>query len=295
MTSAKGLHRVNGSVISHKAMVVALMRAQITGLRYAPQIANLCGANDLVHGPFGDRISTMVSLFACLTEIQTGAVDFIVSAIRKQSGITNILELEADLSPRGMIASDDDDGLFYTETHSGQMAMRKREIARGAMCLESLPANLQILMLDATSGQNFRSLSKCFFDSPVLILTSGLLADLRDDQKLAVVRNIHALLCINGGAWVATDIAFTSLVCHVHINMVIRECLEALVQHTGGKIINTRTETKAQTLNFLQGEGFSVQSYDQLELVREPKLQITDIARPFIEGRELWVMHPRSR
>jgi O-methyltransferase involved in polyketide biosynthesis len=108
----------------------------------------------------------------------------LTNRIIDQSGIKQIIELAAGLTPRGMEYADKPDIKFV-------------EL--------DLPEPGDALDLDSIIES-----TKHFEVSPIVVVTEGLLRYLNFEQKAIVAKNIHQLLEKFGGFWVTPDISVNS-------------------------------------------------------------------------------------
>jgi O-methyltransferase involved in polyketide biosynthesis len=126
-----------------------------------------------------------------------------VSRLLEEKGATQVLELAAGFSPRGLDLAQR--GVVYVEADLAESTARKREIVTAI--LGSVPKNLH---LSAASVVDRAQLLACCspFSSgrPVAVTTEGLLRYLTFEEKTVLAANVHEILRRYGGWWITPDI-----------------------------------------------------------------------------------------
>lgn len=119
------------------------------------------------------------------------------------SGITQVLELAAGFSQRGLIFSQKSNTV-YVELDLPQMADMKKEVLNG---FTQIPHNMHIIGGNALRMSDFDKAAS-FFDSskPVAVINEGLLRYLNFEEKEQVALNIKKILKKFGGEWITCDI-----------------------------------------------------------------------------------------
>ncbi len=126
-----------------------------------------------------------------------------VSRLLEEKGVTQVLELAAGLSPRGMDFAQR--GVVYVEADLAESTALKREIVTAI--LGSLPEGLHLC--SASVVDRARLLACCSpFDAgqPVAVTTEGLLRYLTFQEKTQLAANVHEILRRFGGCWITPDI-----------------------------------------------------------------------------------------
>lgn len=126
--------------VSVTALIPAFSRGEYTSIPYAKEMLAFLRSRGatLSEGPWSDEAARA---FAPVFDARFRAVSRLVA----EKGATQVLELAAGLSPRGMeLASQ---GTVYVETDLPESTARKREIVTAV--LGAIPANLHLCAASA--------------------------------------------------------------------------------------------------------------------------------------------------
>jgi len=128
----------------------------------------------------------------------------IVSEFLAKSGISQVFEIAAGYSPRGLIFTEDEN-CEYVEMDLPIVAENKKKVVNSI----SKRQNLHILSGNALDKEVFDEATK-YFDTkkPVAVVNEGLLRYLTFEEKAILATNIHQLLKHFGGVWVTGDGGF---------------------------------------------------------------------------------------
>ncbi|HTR38162.1 MAG TPA: class I SAM-dependent methyltransferase [Bryobacteraceae bacterium] len=187
--------------VSVTALVPAFARGEYTEIPWAKEMLAVLrdrGAT-LSSIPWSDGARGYASLF----EARFRAVSRLV----EEKGATQVLELAAGLSPRGMEFAQR--GVVYVEADLAESMTMKREVVTAI--LGSVPDSLHLC---AASVIDRAQLLACCspFDSgrPVAVTMEGLLRYLTFEEKAQLAANVSEILRRYGGWWVTPDIHLKS-------------------------------------------------------------------------------------
>jgi O-methyltransferase involved in polyketide biosynthesis len=131
----------------------------------------------------------------------------VTDKIIKEHGITQVLEVAAGLSPRGLSMTKKPD-VIYVATDLPQILEEEKEITLSI--LAELHESRPNLHFQAVNALDMESLSKAvtFFksDKPLAILTEGLLPYFTMDEKRTLAKNIHKIFSEYSGCWIANEV-----------------------------------------------------------------------------------------
>lgn len=187
------------SSISPSALALLLMKAE-SSLPYAKEAAHLLWgesaprelADARVEENARRRLRHFVSRYRSLDQLLA------------DSGCTNVLELGAGLSFRGLELTRTTP-TFYIDSDLPNIVTLKSEL------IDKLPAHaslgtLRVQALDALDGAAFRATASEFPAGPLAIANEGLLVYLDEREKAALAGNVRAALQARGGAWLTADV-----------------------------------------------------------------------------------------
>ncbi len=189
--------------VSVTALIPAFARGDYTSIPWAKEMLAFLrnrGAT-LSDGPWSeDAARAFVPVF----EARFRAVSRVVA----EKGATQVLELAAGLSPRGMDLARQ--GIVYVETDLTESIARKREIVTAI--LGTVPENLHLCAASAIdSSQLIECCTPFVAGRSLAVTTEGLLRYLTFDEKALVARNVHEILQRYGGWWITPDVHLRSL------------------------------------------------------------------------------------
>lgn len=269
--------------ISLTAKFVAYLRT-LSDIRYSGQIALCCGAREAfnqIMGKVSDARPEDFFWMAPGVELRYKSVD----AVLENHSFTNIVELAAGVSPRGLIWSRGG-GITYLETDLPGILSEKKQIV--SQILGNVPrAKLNFLAVEATNRQQFTAMEGLLEDGPAAILCEGLLPYLGRKEVGQVVANVYELLKSRGGIWITPDIfSGDRLKKILEIDPKVEEVMKAISEHTGRDFKANSFVSLESAERFYRDFGFKVDSYKQRELVPH----LTSLERVDVDEAKVKVM-----
>jgi O-Methyltransferase involved in polyketide biosynthesis len=266
--------------ISPTAKMVAYVRT-FTDIAFAKEIAIQSNAKQSFEEQAGKDAESMIRA-APIWEARYAMTDKII----KERGVTQVLEVAAGLSPRGLSMTRNPE-VVYVATDLPKMLEAEREINQSilAQSNQSRPN----LHFQAANALDMASLSKAvsFFKKtkPIAVITEGLLPYFTMEEKHTLAKNIHKILGEYSGCWITTEVYSKELL------KKMSQSAGAIVQNrikqdqynifSGNNIFNTDEEIKS----FFVEEGFKIERYlhsdifDELTSVKNLSLSEGEIAK----------------
>ncbi|HLI82332.1 MAG TPA: class I SAM-dependent methyltransferase [Bryobacteraceae bacterium] len=244
--------------VSVTALIPAFARGDYTAIPWAKEILAYLRSRGatLSDGPWTEESARF---FAPVFEARFRAVSRVIS----EKGATQVLELAAGLSPRGMELSRQ--GALYVETDLAESIARKREIVTAI--LGAVPQNLHLCAASAIDrSQLLECCSPFAAGRPIAIATEGLLRYLTFHEKTLVARNVHQILQRYGGWWITPDVHLRSLTQQQTADYRQQE------RETLGRNLDANYfEDLDHAYRFFEGLGFAV---DSRPLFERPQARI---------------------
>jgi len=183
--------------VSQTALIPAFGRGEYTDIPFANEMLAFLRTRGLTPdgGPWSESAAQN---YAPFFEARFKSVNHIL----EERGATQVLELAAGLSPRGMDFARR--GILYVEADLAESSEFKRE-AVTAVCGQ-MPPNLHLCASSVIDSTEFRQCSAAFSDGPVAVANEGLLRYLTFGEKRHLCANVRELLVRHGGFWVTPDI-----------------------------------------------------------------------------------------
>ncbi len=183
--------------VSVTALIPAFARAEFTNIPWAKEMFAClrAGGASLDESPWNE---SAMQNYASFFEARFKAVNRILD----EFGATQVLELAAGLSPRGMDFAQR--GVVYVEADLADSTVRKREVVTAV--LGHVPSNLHLCAASVIDRAELLSCCSAFGNAPVGIATEGLLRYLTFPEKEQLAANVREILSRFGGIWVTTDI-----------------------------------------------------------------------------------------
>jgi O-methyltransferase involved in polyketide biosynthesis len=187
--------------ISPTAKLVAYLRT-FTDIPYTKEIAVASGAEKTFQGLAGESAESMVR-FAPIWEARYKVTDRILG----EHGITQVLEVAAGLSPRGLAMTMNPD-VVYVVTDLPQVLKLEKTIAETILAKSNSHCpNLHFQAANALDMKSLSTAASAFKrGKPIAIIVEGLLTYLNRREREIIAGNIHELLEKYGGLWVASDV-----------------------------------------------------------------------------------------
>jgi O-methyltransferase involved in polyketide biosynthesis len=267
--------------VSVTALIPAFARGEYTSIPYAREmLAFLRGRGaTLSEGPWsGDAARAFAPVFGARFRAVTRAI--------AEKSATQVLELAAGLSPRGMeLASQ---GVVYVESDLDESMTSKREIVTAI--LGAVPPNLHLCAANAIDrAQLLACCSPFAAGRPVAVTNEGLLRYLTFDEKALVAGNVREILERYGGWWITPDVHLRALTERQTSEYRQRE------QETLGRSLDANYfEDLDHAQRFFAGCGFTV---DSRPLFDHPQASIPDpqSGQPIdLNDFRLFVLTPKS-
>lgn len=269
------------SRVSVTALIPAFARGLYTEIPYASQMLDVLRERGvtLSEGPWtGAGARDHAAYF----EARFLAVNHILA----QHRATQVLELAAGLSPRGLELAQH--GVVYVEADLPDSIRRKREIV-GAI-LGSVPENLHLCESSVVDRAQLLSCCAPFASNqPVAVTTEGLLRYLTFDEKTQLAANVREILSRFGGFWTTVDI-------HLRAWIRKRRSLQRRDEETaylGRDLDPNYFDDLNHARAFFENCGFQVHARPLLEGIRHHVLTLPDAAddlRAELEARQLFVL-----
>lgn len=233
--------------VSVTALIPAFARGDYTSIPWAKEmLAFLRGRGaTLSEGPWSEEAARA---FAPVFEARFRAVSQVVT----EKSATQVLELAAGLSPRGMELARQ--GIVYVETDLAESMTQKRAIVTAI--LGAVPPNLHLCAASAIDRAQILACCSPFVTGrPVAVTMEGLLRYLTFDEKALVARNVHEILQRYGGWWITPDVHLRTLVRHQS-----QEYRQSERETLGRSLDANYFEDLDHARRFFEGCGFAVDS-----------------------------------
>ena len=187
--------------ISPTAKLVGYLRT-FTDIPFTKEIAAKSGAEKTFHELADESAKSMIRL-APMWEARYKVTNRILAEHR----ITQVLELAAGLSPRGLAMTENPD-VVYVTTDLPQILEEEKEIAEAILAqLNSERPNLHFQPANCFSMDSLLTAASAFkHDRPLAIITEGLFPYLTRGERKVLAGNIHELLEKYPGLWITSDV-----------------------------------------------------------------------------------------
>ena len=188
--------------VSPTALVPAFARGEYTKIPWAKEILSVLRSRGakLSDGPWSEQSARG---YAPFFEARFRAV----SQVLAEKTASQVLELAAGLSPRGMELTQR--GVVYVESDLPEAMTMKREIVTAI--LGAVPPNLHLCTASVIDQDQLLVCCLPFVvGQPVAVTTEGLLRYLTFEEKTKVAANVLDILERYGGWWITTDIHLKS-------------------------------------------------------------------------------------
>ncbi|MDD5625556.1 MAG: class I SAM-dependent methyltransferase [Patescibacteria group bacterium] len=187
----------------------------------------------------------------------------LVDQLLHKNNATQILEIAAGLSPRG-VEWTKNPAIEYVEVELSEMARDKNKIFKA---LIETPPNLQLKEGNALNLKDLqKSITHFKKDRPIAVVNEGLLRYLNFDEKAIVAENVRALLKIFGGVWITPDITLQKLL-QVQNKTTMPGKNQEIIQRTGRNIEKNSFKNEEEAEKFFNNLGFTVERHSLLEVI----------------------------
>jgi O-methyltransferase involved in polyketide biosynthesis len=185
--------------ISPTAKLVAYGRT-FTDIPFAREIAAACDAEQAFRTL---SVAETLPLQVPFLEARYKTTNQIIA----REGITQMLEIAAGLSPRGLAMTDDPD-IVYVATDLPEMLEQEKAIVGAILAgLNMERPNLHFSIANALDRNDVLQAATPFqLDKSVVILTEGLFPYLTRAEQATLAANVHELLARYGGVWITSDV-----------------------------------------------------------------------------------------
>lgn len=266
--------------VSVTALIPAFARGEYTTIRWAREMLAVLrerGAT-LPEGPWREY-----GAFASIFDARFRAVSRLV----EEKAATQVLELAAGLSPRGIEFASR--GIVYVEADLAESISLKREVVTAM--LGSVPKDLHLSAASAIDGEQLRACCVPFTAGrPVAVTTEGLLRYLTFEEKAQAAANVLEILRHYGGWWITPDIHLRSLAQRQPLTQ-----REAELKTLGRSLDANYFEDLDHAREFFEGCGFAVDSRPLLEGVADQiKARPNEEQAAMLRESRLFVLTPAA-
>jgi O-methyltransferase involved in polyketide biosynthesis len=252
--------------ISPTAKFVAYLRT-FTDIPFAKEMAEQSGAERTYQELAGESKESLIR-FSPYWEARYKVTNRIIM----ERGITQVLEVAAGLSPRG-IAMTENPNVVYVVTDLPQILDEERAIAEAI--LSKVNARRPNLHFETANALDRESLSRALSifrpERPVAIITEGLLPYFNREEKTVLANNIHELLSRYRGVWIASDVhteqQYRDTV--IRLDEKHRERHDRIARSTGSSLENNLFADEDDLRAFFDKAGFQIEEYQYLNVVQD--------------------------
>src|SRR6266700_4072602 len=193
----------------------------------------------------------------------------LINRLLRQSGVTQVLEIAAGLSPRGLEMTADPDFTYAEVDLTGNAQLKQKIVdAITAKPTVGVRTNLSVEEGDALDLVSLQAATTCLDRAkPIAIITEGLLRYLNPDEKTTVAKNIQTLLKQFGGVWITSDT--TAKRNSQNENAAVQAQSEKTKQTTGINTDLNLFKDSKETQDFFQHLGFTVEDHQLMEAAKE--------------------------
>ncbi|MDR0591270.1 MAG: class I SAM-dependent methyltransferase [Candidatus Nomurabacteria bacterium] len=188
----------------------------------------------------------------------------IIDKLLKQSGITQVFELAAGYSSRGLKFTENEN-CCYVELDLSTVSKAKEMIIERVVGERK---NLHVINGNALDEQVY-ILAQAYFDKslPATIVNEGLLRYLSFDEKSELAENIRRFITQYGGVWITGDGGFMDF--RKNQNQILPEHDKSLSKRVPRNSFDNVFENKEDFANFFARFGFSTEFYRYSDVLGE--------------------------
>jgi len=188
-----------------------------------------------------------------------------------REGMTQILEVAAGLSPRGLAMTDDPDVVYVATDLPEILEQEKAIIGAILVRLNIQRPNLHFSIANALDCEEVLQTTTPFqSDKPVAILTEGLLPYLSRAEQATLAANVHELLARYGGIWITSDVNTKQTVNKFrHIDKHMEQRVQAVSSATERSLYDNLFIDKNDVQQFFTSAGFKIEEYSFLHALDE--------------------------
>jgi O-methyltransferase involved in polyketide biosynthesis len=251
---------------SPTAKLVAYLRA-FTDIPYVKEIAVESGAKKTFQELAGESAESMVR-FVPFWEARYKVTDRILA----EHDMTQVLEIAAGLSPRGLAMTRNPD-VVYVVTDLPQILEEEKTIAETILAKSN--SRRPNLHFEAANALDMESLSRAaaIFESNrlVAIITEGLFSYLNRREQEALAGNIHELLEKYDGFWITSEVhtkQYWQQISKIDEKLV-RERLSAISSSTDSNIESNVFADENDLERFFGEAGFKIEEYSHSKVLED--------------------------
>jgi O-methyltransferase involved in polyketide biosynthesis len=265
--------------ISSTAKLVAHIRS-FTDIPFTKEIAAASGAEKDFQTLTGKSAEFMTQS-AFNLEARYKTTDQIIARYH----ITQVLEIAAGLSPRGL-AMTEDPNVVYVATDLPEILEQEKAIAESILAKSNIHRpNLYYRIANALDRESLLQAAIPFrSDKPVAIITEGLLPYLTRDEKETLAGNIRDLLKQHDGIWITPDVSTKQLWKFIsQADDTMQQRMQNISGATGRDMEKNIFEDENAVRQFFIKAGFTIEEYpfsnvlDDLSSVKLSKFKREEI------------------
>jgi O-methyltransferase involved in polyketide biosynthesis len=265
--------------ISTTAKLVAHIRA-FTDIPFTKEIAAASGAEKDFQTLAGESAEFMTQS-AFNFEARYKTTDQIIARYH----ITQVLEIAAGLSPRGLAMTENPD-VVYVATDLPGILEQEKAIADSILAKMNIHrSNLYYRIANALDRESLLQAAIPFRSGkPIAIITEGLLPYLTNGEKETLAGNIHALIRQYDGIWVTSDVPPKQLWNFIsQADDTMQQRMQKVSGATGRDIETNTFEDENAVRQFFTNAGFTIEEYpysnvlDDLSSVKLSKFKREEI------------------
>ena len=249
--------------ISYTAKLVAHIRS-FTDIPFTKEIAAASGAETDFQTLTGKSAESMTQ-FTSLLEARYKATDRIIARYH----ITQVLEIAAGLSPRGL-AMTENPNVVYEATDLPQILEEEKAIAESILAKMNIHRpNLHFRIANALDRESLLQAAIPFRpDKPVAIITEGLLPYLTREEKETLAGNIRDLLKQHDGIWITSDIHTKQLLKFAsQADDTMQQRMQNVRGATERDMEKNAFEDENDVRQFFTNAGFTIEEYPYLNVL----------------------------
>ena len=252
--------------ISPTAKYTAYLRT-FTDIPYAKEIALESGAKKTFQELAGESKESIVRL-APFSEARYKVTDRILA----EHDMTQVLEIAAGLSPRGLAMTRNPD-VVYVVTDLPEMLEVEETITETILTKSN--GHRSNLHFQAANALDMESLSKAAtafkFDRPLAIITEGLLPYFNRREKGVLAGNIHEVLEEYDGLWIATEVHTRQFLQEISQldGKLVRKRLSTISSSIGSNFENNAFADKNDMEQFFGKSGFKIEEYSHEKVLED--------------------------
>jgi hypothetical protein len=259
--------------ISPTASLIAYERT-FTDIPFAKEIAAACNAEEAAHALI-DSLPDLLAFHLPRAEMRYKITNLLIA----QRGITQVLEIAAGLSPRGLAMTQDPE-VVYVTTDLPEIIGQSKAIAETILTdLDLQRPNLSFRAANALHLDELVQAAAPFRpDQPLAIVVEGLLLYLTRAEQAIVAANIHALLTTYNGVWITPDVVTNAKMLrwttpNIATNAGMPQAaLGNLSAATGSNFIDNTFLDQNDLHQFFTNAGFNIEVYPATRAIDELSL-----------------------